>query len=113
MSTKRQGAIAVAEAVSYYTKLGYSVFVPVSDVSKFDLVIEKDGVLLRVEVKSCSRDNGEFTLVTKGGNTSWSGEVKRVTSDNCDKVFLYNLKTDNRTELDSKDLEGRSSIVFK
>lgn len=113
MNTKEQGAIAVAQAISFYTKLGYAVFTPISDTSRFDLIVEKEGILFRIEVKSCSRENGQFELATKGGNQSWSGEVKRITSSNCDKVFLYNLVTDNSKEMDARDLEGRRSITFK
>jgi len=53
-STKKQGGIGEARAIYEYTNLGYSVWIPVSDNNKFDLIIEKDGVCLRVQVKTSS-----------------------------------------------------------
>lgn len=54
-STKKQGGIGQARAVYEYTNLGYSVWIPVSDNNKFDLIIEKNGVCSRVQVKTSSR----------------------------------------------------------
>lgn len=112
MNKKVQGSIAVAEAIKYYTVNGYAVFTPVSDISRFDLVVEKDGKLRRIEVKSCSAKNNEFMLRTNGGNQSWSGKSKYLSSKDCDKVFLYNINSENSKEFDISELEGRNSIRF-
>ena len=52
-------------------------------------------------------------LRTNGGNQSWNKESKYLSSEDCDRVFLYNINTDNSKELDMKELEGRSTITFK
>ena len=102
----------MAAAILHYTRLGYAVLIPVSDVSRYDLVIDVDGVLERVEVKSTSSKNHEFSLRTSGGNQSWSGEVKRISCADCDRVFLYNLTTGSSKDFHSSELEGRRSINF-
>lgn len=109
---KRQGSIAVTEAIRYYTKKGYAVFVPVSDVSRFDILVEKESKILRVEVKSCSAKNNKFMLRTTGGNQSWNKAPKYLSSTDCDKVFLYNINSDNGKEFDISELEGRNTILF-
>jgi hypothetical protein len=113
MNTKVQGSIEVAEAIKYYTINGYAVFSPISDVSRFDLIVEKDGLLYRIEVKTCAAKNNQFMLRTNGGNQSWNKESKYLSSEDCDRVFLYNLNTNNSKELDIKELEGKSTITFK
>lgn len=112
MNSKQQGAIGVAEAIRYYVQNGYTVFVPVSDISRFDLVVEKDGKLQRVEVKSCSAIDNAFMLRTSGGNQSWNKKSKYLSSKDCDRVFLYNLNSKNSKEFDISELEGRASIRF-
>lgn len=113
MNSKQKGAIGVAYAIAYFTERGYAVFTPVSDVSRFDLVIEKSGTLSRVEVKTTNRDNGKIDLRTMGGNTSWSGEVKKVSAVDCDIVFLYSIKTGVYRVVEVIDLEGVSTITIK
>lgn len=113
MNTKRQGAVGVAIAVAYYTKLGYAVFVPVSDVSRYDLVVDNGSRLIRVEVKTTSQENGSLGLRTLGGNQSWSGEIKRISVNDCDEVFCYNVITESIKIYPASELEGKTKITVK
>ncbi|HET6731126.1 group I intron-associated PD-(D/E)XK endonuclease [Mycobacterium sp.] len=110
MSRKRQGAIGVARAIAYYTGLGYTVFVPVADCARYDLIVDTGERLLRVEVKTSSQVKGEFTLRTMGGNQSWSGIIKKLSEADCDKVFLHHVGTGKEREFDISELAGRSSV---
>lgn len=112
MNTNTQGAIGVGKAISYYTSKSIPVFVPISDISRYDLIIDDNG-LKRVEVKTTNSENGWFMLRTVGGNRSWNGIPKHLSSKDCDKVFLYDLKYDIHKELDISDLEGKSSIKIR
>lgn len=112
MNTKLQGSIGVAYAISYYTSLGYAVFVPVSDVSRYDLLVDTRNGINRVEVKSCSAVDNKFMLRTNGGNQTWNKKSKYLSSEDCDRVFLYNINSGNGKEFDISELEGRSSIKF-
>lgn len=113
MNRKQQGSIGVAKAINYYTSKGFAVFIPVSDISRYDLLIEKEGLIQRIEVKTSAQKNGEFTLRTLGGNRSWNGVVKRLSVNDCDKVYLANLLTGSEKEYDISELAGRSSIAFR
>lgn len=112
MNSKQQGAIGVAIAIAHYTKLGYAVFVPVSDVSRYDLILDNGSGPLRLEVKTTSQANGLVHLATRGGNQSWSGEVKRITKENCDLVFCYNINSGSFKEFTSDELDGRSTVTL-
>lgn len=44
----------MARAIYEYTRLGYTVLIPMTDSNKYDIVIEKDGCFKRVQVKTTS-----------------------------------------------------------
>lgn len=113
MTRKQQSALGVARAISYYTSLKYAVFIPVTDISKYDLLIDNGNGVKRVEVKTTSQKNGQVGLRTKGGNQSWNGEIKRISPTDCDLVFLVNTKTGAEKEYKSTELEGRNCITLK
>lgn len=82
---KKQGNIGVAKAVYEYTKMGYTVLAPLSDSDKYDLVIDVDGNLLKVQVKTsrCKTPQGGYTinLKTSGGNTKVNTIRRREATD--------------------------------
>jgi hypothetical protein len=110
MNTKEQGAIGVAKAVAYFGSQGHAVFIPVSDFKRYDLIIDLFGELKRVEVKTTTQLSGQLGLRTLGGNQSWSGEVKRISEEDCDLVFCVNLNTGTERLFTSKDLAGKTSV---
>ena len=70
-----QGDIGEARAIYEFTKLGYTVSRPLHTHVPYDLIVDKDGVLSRVQVKTTSqvvRDSTHSYTVqisTSGGNT--------------------------------------------
>lgn len=66
-NSRQQGAIGIGRAIAYYSAQGYAVFVPVSDISRFDLVVDTGSRLLRVEVKTSRQASGEIDLRIHGG----------------------------------------------
>ena len=79
-----------------------------------DLITEIDGRLLRVQVKTSTYQyKGRFsvTLATRGGNQSWSGLVKRFSSERCDWLFV--LVADGRRWFIPADaVEGGSGLLL-
>ncbi len=113
MNTKDIAAIGIGKAIEYYMSQGYSVFIPVSDKERYDLLVDTRVEILRVEVKTTASKIGEVMLRTHGGNQSWGGEVKRINSSDCDRVFCVSLEFNVQKEFTSKELEGRSTIRIK
>jgi len=111
-NTKQQGDVGVAMAIAYYTKNRFVVSVPLTDNSKYDLVVDKEGVL-RVQCKTSKfQPRGksfEVALRTKGGNQSWSGTYGKISSEDTDLLFVYTF--DGRLwELPVSVVEGKSTI---
>jgi hypothetical protein len=97
VNRKQQGDLGVAMAVAYYTAAGAGVSVPMTDNLRYDLVIDRDGRLRRVQVKTTGYQRFgryEVSLRTSGGNRSGMGAVKYLTAEECDLVFVYALNGD-------------------
>jgi hypothetical protein len=109
-NTRQQAAIGIGHAIAHYAARGCAVFVPVADISRYDLLIDTGVRILRVEVKTTRQADGEVDLRTKGGNSSWGGEVKRVSAHDCDVVFAVNLVTGAECEFLVEEVDGRCSI---
>ena len=111
---KLQGNIGVARAIYEYTKKGFVVLTPLSDSSKYDLVVDMNGTLLKVQVKTSrmtSKSGGYvINLKTSGGNTSHNTIRKREDSD-YDLLFVL-TETGKCWSIPSNELgEARNSIV--
>jgi hypothetical protein len=68
MHSKRKGNIASFGVGLELTKLGYSVFTEEGDISKIDMIAEKDGKLIRIQIKGITPvDNKLILELTKSG----------------------------------------------
>lgn len=92
MNTKEQGDIGVAHAIYWYTLQGYKVSIPNTDSTRYDLIVDKDGKLFRVQCKTTFRKGKygkyEVSFRTSGGNQSWNKVVKFISSDETDLVWV-------------------------
>lgn len=89
---KVQGNIGEAAAILHFARLEYIVSKPLFENTPYDLLIDDGAGIQRVQVKTTSslrNSNYRVELRTKGGNTSWNGVVKCVTSSQCDLLFVY------------------------
>ena len=90
-----QGNVGVARAIYEYTRKGFVVLAPLSDSSKYDLVLDNGTSLLKVQVKTSRLKalSGGYTvnLKTSGGNTK-TNTIRRRTSGDYDVLFVL---TDN------------------
>jgi Holliday junction resolvase-like predicted endonuclease len=108
-----QGNVGEAVAILHYTRLGYTVCIPTTRNQEYDLVVERDGLLSRVSVKTsrCRTQSGGFAvnLRTLGGNQSFHS-IKKFTQEKVDVVFI--VTADGCTyEIPSKVIDATSSIV--
>jgi len=112
--SKLQGNVGVARAIYEYTKKGFTVLMPLSDSSKYDLVVDDGEALSRVQVKTsrCKSEHGGYTinLKTSGGNTK-TNTIRVRESDDYDILFV--LTEDGKCwSIPSTELgEAKHSIV--
>jgi len=110
MNTKVQSNVGLGQAISYFTSLGYSVSIPLTESQRYDLIVDDGDKLNRVEVKTTKTLDDTISLRTKGGNQSWGGEVSRISSKDCEYVFCYSLLSKKMYLFPSTILEGRATV---
>lgn len=90
-NAKKQGDIGMAYAIAYYSRLGYTVCIPMTDSQDYDLIIDTGNSLLKVQVKTTDyvTDSGTYqvSLKTCGGNRSGQ-TIKTFDSNSSDLLFV-------------------------
>jgi len=70
LSNRQIGAVGVARVAGALFRNGYSVLTPMEDFVGYDLVAEKGGKFIRIQVKTTSKTEGDKTyyrFMTSGG----------------------------------------------
>lgn len=103
---QRKGDIGVTQAIATFTKHGFNVAVPISESTKYDLVVECNGKLYRVQTKYNSSRSVDLRSVH--ANTKRTIMVKYASGD---FDWLYVLQG-GKEYLVTKDLGGRTGITM-
>lgn len=95
-----QGNFGLGKAIEYFTSHSIPVCIPLNDTQKYDLVVDIDGKLARVSVKTSrfkeSKTSYRVELKNSGGS-SGKGTIRQFDNTSCDYVFV--LTGDNKTYL--------------
>ena len=88
MHSKRKGNVGQFAVGLELTKLGYSVFTEEGDISKIDVIGEKQGKLIRIQVKAITPVGGSLIckMVKAGPNYRFSYK-----KDMFDYFAIYDL----------------------
>lgn len=115
MLTKEKGDIALGNAIQYYLEYGYEVCLPIGDKRKYDLLIEKDSIISRVQVKYGGLYPGKLgcrvALRVMGGNQSFH-YAQKYADDAFDTLFVYTAKG-QRYSIPWKEVKARSEISIE
>ena len=100
-NTKIQGCIGLGQAIAYFTKMGYVVSSPLNDSQDYDLVVEINEKLYKVQVKTTTIKTGSGYYQpyiksccknTKKSYIRYADEFKYdylfVTADNLESWFI-------------------------
>ncbi len=98
MLPKQKGDIALGKAISYFIQNGYEVLLPIGDKRDYDLVVEKEHILSRIQVKYAGvysdRNKCNVALRVMGGNQSFYS-AKKYQGDSFDLLFVHSAKGDS------------------
>lgn len=115
MNTKELGDHAVGQAISYFMNNGYEVCLPIGDKRDFDLVVEKEGLLKKVQVKYAglyaTKGVCKVGLRITGGNQSFTYS-KKYKKDAFDLLFIYTAKGEKYL-LPWKDITFRNELSIE
>jgi hypothetical protein len=99
-TSKDQGNIGLAKAIYELQVLGYRISIPFTENQNYDLIVDKDNTLYRVQIKTTKQTSKygifQVNLRTLGGNQSYHTAKKRKAGD---YDLLYVLTDDNTSYL--------------
>jgi hypothetical protein len=104
-TTQRKGDMAVAQAISTFTRMGYDVSLPLTESAAYDIIVDIGPTLHRVQVRFSSSKDVELRRI----HSNSQGYVIKKTKINA-YDWLYVLFPDGREYLIKKCLDGRRSI---
>lgn len=111
-NSKKQGDVGLGRAIAWYTSQGYTVCVPLTDSQDYDLIVDIEGSLKKVQVKTTSFKTGydiyQASLKVAGGNTRefW---IKKFDNSAVDLLFVL---TSNGTmySIPTSDVDTTTSL---
>ena len=87
--TKTVGDRSEIEALAALSRAGYDVFVPFGENHRFDLIAERDGVLLRVQVKTGRLRRGVIMFHCWSSHSHRNGPCMRTYVGEIDYFAVY------------------------
>ena len=106
LSNRQIGAVGVARVAGALFRNGYSVLVPMEDFAGYDLVAEKGGKFIRIQVKTSERKDpsrnryGFMTSKGLGGKKLYAGGV--------DVFILWGMDDDLFWIVNPRDCRGKN-----
>ena len=89
-SNKEKGNTGLGIAIAYYSANGYTVSIPLNDTQDYDLIVDKDNILKKVQVKatSCKTKYNRYQVALKSCGGTKGETYKTVVDTNIDEVFI-------------------------
>lgn len=113
-NSKKQGDAGLGQAIAYFSMKGYDIALPLTDSADWDLIVEVEGELKRVQVKTSYqlKENGVmvFNADVKGGNKSESKPAKTIQNQKWDLIFLHHLVTGKQALIPKEVLTTKGQI---
>ena len=110
-TNKEKGNTGLGIAIAYYTSNGYIVSIPLNDTQDYDLVVEKDNKLSKVQVKatSCKTKYGIYQVALKSCGGTKGKTYKTVIETNIDELFILTEDL-NIYILPIEEIKNRSTL---
>ena len=93
-TNKEKGNSGLGMAIAYFTTNGYVVAIPLNDTQDYDLIIEKDGEIKTVQVKStgCKTKNRIYQVALQSCGGTNGKTYKTLIETKVDFLFVLNEK---------------------
>lgn len=111
----RRGSVAELMIAAKAIELGYRVSLPIGHDSRYDLILDKDNTLIRVQVKT-TISTEEFLIVRTHsvGRIDHKHTIKRYTKEDIDAIIIFDERTREFYYLPASMLgDGKTAIQFR
>ena len=110
---KEKGDIGVAKIISDLTSKQWNVCIPISEHTKYDLIAEKEGKIVRVQVRFTTQKNGKLNIRL---SSVWSDKkgnhvVNRKSGD-YDVLAVYCPNTDSAYYISDNLFDNKKTITL-
>ena len=118
-TNKEKGNTALGIAIGYYSSNGYTVSIPLNDTQDYDLIIDKNDKLKKVQVKStgCKTKYGNYQVALKSCGGTLGKTYKTVVETSIDEVFIltknFEMYIIPNSEIDNKSTLNICSKYYK
>lgn len=92
MRTKTKGSVGELSVAAKLLEEGWRVLFPFGEETRYDLVAERDGRFLRIQVKYVTPKDGRLEINCRSSN-NWS--AKSYTTDEIDAIAAYDAASRN------------------
>lgn len=89
-SNKEKGNAGLGIAIAYYSTNGYTVSISLNDTQDYDLIVDKNNVLKKVQVKatSCKTKYNKYQVALKSCGGTKGETYKTIIDTKIDEVFI-------------------------
>ncbi len=89
-TNKEKGNSSLGIAIAYYSSNGYTVSIPLNDTQDYDLIVDKNNTLKKIQVKStsCKTKYGNYQVALKSCGGTKGKTYKTVIETNIDELFI-------------------------
>lgn len=110
-TNREKGNTSLGIAIAYYASNGYTVSIPLNDTQDYDLIVDKDNILKKVQVKStaCKTKYGNYQVALKSCGGTKGKTYKTVIKTNIDELFILTGDL-NMYILPIEDLKNESTL---
>ena len=110
-TNKEKGNTSLGIAIAYYSSNGYTVSIPLNDTQDYDLIVDKDNIVKKVQVKStgCKTKYGNYQVALKSCGGNKGKTYKTLIETDVDELFILteNLKM---YTLPIKEIKNKSTL---
>lgn len=89
--TQIKGLTTELQCQLYFTQLGYNVLIPISQDCRYDMIVDIDGFLARIQIKTCREISTgiKFNVYSSGLNHSEGNTHRAYTKEEIDFFATY------------------------
>lgn len=89
-TNKEKGNSGMGLAIAYFTTNGYIVSIPLNDTQDYDLIVDKNNILKRVQVKStgCKTKYGNYQVALKSCGGTKGRTYKTIIETEVELIFI-------------------------
>lgn len=110
-SNKEKGNTGLGMAIAYFTANSYIVSIPLNDTQDYDLLVDKEGVISKIQVKAtgCKTKNNIYQVSLKSCGGTKGKEYKTIINTNVDYIFIVNTEL-NMYLIPKNEIHNKSTI---